>query len=73
MTEEIKEKQIYEERRYWYYSEQKQTEIVVSISKDEEGENISIYDKYGRLEPALQDVPFLISMLQRLLHCEIAN
>ena len=70
MTEE---KQIFEECKYWYYSEQKQTEVVVSICKDEEGENVSIYDKYGRMEPALQDIPILIDMLKRLLHCKIAN
>lgn len=62
--------EVFEECKFWYYSEQKQTGITVSISQREKGSpNISICDKHGKIEPALQDVPVLIEMLERLLNC----
>lgn len=62
---------IFEEQKLWFYSEQKQTEIVVSVCNDEEGKNISIYDKHGIVEPALQDIPRLIELLKRLWQSEL--
>ena len=63
---------IFEERTLSYYSEQKQTGIIVSISQEADGvPSIKIRDKYGRIEPDLQDIPVLINMLVRISHSEL--
>ena len=62
------EDEILKTPKYWYYSKQRQTGIMVSIIQGEKGDlNVSIRDKYGKIEPAFQDVPVLIEMLKRLL------
>ena len=59
-------KQIFEERIF-YYSKQRQTGIMASITRDEDGAYITIVDDCGKIKPSLQDVPVLIEMLKRLL------
>lgn len=70
MTEEIN---IFEEHRYWYYSEFKKMEISVSTYKSDEGEIVAIYDKHERLELAIQDVPELITALGLLYEGELCK
>lgn len=66
MEEEI---EIFKEKKFWYYSKQRQTGIMVSMSqKEKEAPKISICDNCQKIELALQDVPVLIEMLKRLLH-----
>lgn len=70
MTEEIN---IFEKCKYWYYSDKRETGIMVSMGKEEDGTPIaSICDKYGKIKPALQDIPFLIEMLERLIMDEMS-
>ena len=65
-------KQIFEERKYLYFNEKKQTGIIASIVQDENGVCIVICDKYGKIQPSLKDIPVLIKMLKRLLKSRLS-
>lgn len=50
------------ERKYWYYNEQRQTGLMVSVFQKNEGTKISISDEF-----VVQDIPILIGILNKIL------
>ena len=50
------------EHKYWYYNEQRQTGLLVSVYQKNEETKVSISNKF-----AIQDIPVLIGILNKIL------